>query len=147
MDELDPAHHVFRHIGASRIHDDFIEPAAFRLRTDDDTGEVIEEGLSVNWVEYFQTATLEEAIAPLREILETKKRRRKVGPQSKFALLNVGDVKAAAAKYVQVTVVLDEEEDDPSHALIKGYEAHNDQVAEELQKIYIAAYPPPPRSS
>jgi len=29
--------------------------------------------------------------------------------------------------------------------LIKGYEAHN-KVAEELQKIYIAAYPPPPKS-
>jgi hypothetical protein len=44
-------------------------------------------------------------------------------------------------------IVLDEKPDDPSHSLIKDYdEALNDQVAEELQKVIIAAYPPPPKS-
>jgi hypothetical protein len=146
MNELDPSHHIFRHVGATKIHDDFIEPTAFLLRTDEETGQVIEDGLSVNWFEYFQTCKPEEALAPLRDILESKKNGRKVGAQSKFALLNVGAVKAAAEKYVSVSIVLDEEDDDPSHSLVKGYEAFNDEVAEEIQKIIIAAYPPPPRA-
>jgi hypothetical protein len=146
MNELDPSHHIFRHVGATKIHDDFIEPTAFFLRTDEETGQVIEDGLSVNWVEYFQTRTPEEALAPLRDILESKKNGRKVGAQSKFALLNAGAVKAAAEKYVRVSIVLDEEDDDASHSLVKGYEAFNDEVAEEIQKIIIAAYPAPPRA-
>ena len=30
---------------------------------------------------------------------------------------------------------------DPSHAVIEGYVAHNEGVAEELAKIVITAYP------
>ena len=147
MKELDSSHHIFRHVGATKIHDDFIEPTAFLLRTDEETGKVIEDGLSANWVEYFQTPTPEEALAPLRNILENKKNgRRKVGTNSKFTLLNVGAVKAATEKYVRVSIVLGEEEDDPSQSLVKGDEAFNDKVAEEIQKVIIAAYPPPPRA-
>ncbi len=109
------------------------------------TGRFIDHGLSVNWVEYFQKATPQEAIAPLRHMLETKKNKRTIGGESKFALLNVRAVKEAAAKYVPVTVVLDEEEGDPAHSLVKGYEAFNEEVAEEILKVVIAAYHPPPR--
>jgi hypothetical protein len=81
--------------------------------------------LSVNWVEYFQTPTLQEAVPLLRDIFV--KKGRKVGPTSKFALLNVE---------------LDAQDDDPSHSLVKGYdEALNDQVAEQLAKVILAAYP------
>jgi hypothetical protein len=146
MSELDAAHHIFRYVGATKIHDDFIEPTAFRLRINENTGEIIDkDGLSVNWVEYFQTSTPQEALAPLRRILESKTPPLKVGTRSKFALLNVRAIKDAAAKYVQVTVVRDEKVDDPSHSLIKGYEMYNEKVAEELQKSIIDAYPPPPR--
>jgi len=106
----------------------FVEPAAFRLRKQEN-GEW-EEGLSVNWVEYFQKAIPQEAIAPLRDTLV--KKGRTVSPQSRFALLNVGTAKTAAARYTPVAIVLDAEPDDPSHSLVKGYEAYNDQVAEEL---------------
>jgi len=145
MNELDASHYIFRHIPKTKIHDDFIDASAFQLRTDRAT-QKMEEGLSVNWVEYFQTSTPQEALAPLRQILETKKNGRRVGSESKFALLNVAAVKAAAAKYVPVRIVLDEEEDDRSHSLIKGYEAFNELVAEEMSKVVIAAYSPPPRS-
>ncbi len=136
MAELDPSHHFFRHIKKSWMDGDFIEPAAFRLRKEE-SGQ-LESGLSINWVEYFQTLTPQEAVAPLREILIRKGRT--VGGESRFALLNVGTAKAAAAAYTPVTIVSDEEAQDPSHALVKGYEAYNDQVAEELAKVIIATY-------
>jgi hypothetical protein len=140
MSELHPLHHIFRHIGAARIDGDFIEPAAFRRKKEQDGK--LEEGLSVNWVEYFQKATPKDAIPPLCDIFA--KKNRKVGARSRFALLNVGEAKKAAAKYATVSIVLDEKDDDPSHSLVKDYdEAFNDHVAEELQKVILAAYPPP----
>lgn len=139
MKELDPKHHFFRHIGASFLYDDgSIGHTAFRLKQDMTTGQ-LEDGLSVNWVEYFGKADPKEAIAPLRSIIEGKGR--KVGAQSKFALLNVDSAKAAAAKYINIVVVPDAEPNDASHALVKGYETFNDQVALELAKVVIATYP------
>ena len=137
--ELDPAHHFFRHIKKSWIDQDFIDPAAFRLRAQDGQ---FEDGLSINWVEYLEKPTPQEAVAPLREALENKGR--SIGGQSKFALLNVGAAKDAAALYTAVSIVRDAEEDDPSHSLVKGYEVYNDQVAEELAKIIIEAFPAKP---
>jgi hypothetical protein len=137
MKVLDPSHHFFRHLKKTWMEGDFIDPAAFRIRRDKDT-EQFEDGLSVNWVEYFGKPTAQVAVAPLVDILE--KKGRTVGKLSKFALLNVGSAKAAAKQYVDIAVVNDAEPSDASHALVKGYEAHNDQVAEELAKIIIATY-------
>jgi hypothetical protein len=81
MSELDHSHHIFRHIKKSWMDDGFIEPAAFRLRNE---GGQFERGLSVNWREYFQTPTPQDAIVPLRNILTGKGR--KVGGESRFAL-------------------------------------------------------------
>jgi hypothetical protein len=139
MTTLDHSHHVFRHIKKSWTDGEFIDPAAFRLRREDGQ---FERGLSVNWLEYFQMPRPQEAIAPLRDILTRKGRT--VGGESKFALLNVGAAKHAAAKYIPIAIVLDEEAGDPSHALVMGYEAYNVQVAEELQKVIIATYPARP---
>jgi hypothetical protein len=96
------------------------------------------DGLSVNWCEYFQKPTWIEAIAPLREILLNKGR--SVGGESRFALLNVDSAKKTTSKYVIISIVLDEKDDDPSHSLIKGYDAYNQEVAEELAKVVIATY-------
>jgi hypothetical protein len=136
MADLDPSHHIFRYVGGGSIEGDFIDPAAFRRKTKDGK---LEKGLSVNWVEYFEKSTPKEAIAPLREIFEKKKF--KIGATSKFALLNVGAAKTAAARYTSVSIVLDAQENDPSHSLIRDYdEAFNDQVAEELQKVIIDSF-------
>jgi hypothetical protein len=140
MAALDPSHHIFRHVGGVSIDGDFIDPAAFRRKHKDGK---IEEGLSVNWVEYFQTPTLQEAVPLLRDIFV--KKGRKVGPTSKFALLNVGAAKTAAMKYAIVAIELDAQDDDPSHSLVKAYdEALNDQVAEQLATVILAAYPANP---
>ena len=141
MTDLEPSHHIFRHVGGASIDGDFIDPAAFR-RKRKEHGQ-IEEGLSVNWVEYFHKPTAQEAIPSLRDVFD--KKGCKVGSKSKFALLNVGAAKAAAMKYATVDIVLDEKDDDRSHSLVKGYEALNEQVAEELAGVIIAAYPANPR--
>jgi hypothetical protein len=136
MADLDPSHHIFRYVGGASIDGDFIEPAAFRRKVKDGK---LEEGLSVNWVEYFKKATPKEAIAPLREIFDKKF---KIGATAKFALLNVGAAKTAAARYTAVSIVLDEQDDDPSHSLIKDYDdALNNQVAEELKKVINESFP------
>lgn len=114
---------------------DFIDSAAFRLAIKD--GE-LEKGLSINWVEYFGKPHPRDVIAPLRMILSKK---RTIGGQSKFALLNVGAVKAAAARYAAVAVVRDEEPEDLSHALVIGYDDYNDQVSEEIRKVVIDTFP------
>jgi hypothetical protein len=143
MNPLDPTHHIFRHVRGASIDGDFIEPAAFRRKIKEDGR--MEEGLSVNWVEHFQKDTPAEAVLPLCNIFVRKGR--KIGTTSKFALLNVGEAKNAATKYAPVSIVLDTQDYDPSHSLVKDYdEALNDQVAEELQKVIIAAYPPPPKA-
>lgn len=134
-DDLAPADHFFRHIKKSWIDDGFIEPAAFRLSEKEISNP--DDGLSINWVEYFQKANPQEAVAPLVAVLEKK---RKIGGESRFALLNVQAAKDAAAQYTPIQIVMDREDLDPSHALVKGYASHNDQVAEELQKIIITSY-------
>lgn len=140
MSGLDPTHHIFRHVGGASIDGDFIEPAAFRRKKKDGQ---IEEGLSVNWVEYFHKPTPKEAVPLLRDTFVRKGR--KVGTSSKFALLNVGTAKTAAMKYATIAIVLDGQDDDPSHSLAKDYdEALNDQVAEQLASVIMDTYPANP---
>ena len=136
MTDLDRSHHFFRHIAPSRMDGDFIDPSAFWLR---EKNGKLEEGLSVNWLEYFKKSAPQDAIALLVDIFT--KKNFTVRASSKFALLNVGAAKDAAARYTAIAIVLDEEVNDPSHSLVKGYEAYNKQVAEELQKVIIASYP------
>jgi hypothetical protein len=57
----------------------------------------------------------------------------------------VGTAKNATMKYATIAIVLDEQDDDPSHSLVKDYdEALNDQVAEQLAKVIMDAYPANP---
>jgi hypothetical protein len=134
-DDLAAADHFFRHIKKSWIEDDFINPLAFRLSEKELAN--VDDGLSINWVEYFQKTNPQDAVAPLVAVLEKK---RKIGGESRFALLNVKAAKEAAAQYSAIQIVMDREDLDPSHALVKGYASHNDQVAEELQKVIMASY-------
>lgn len=136
-DDLDPAHHIFRYVGGGSIEDGVINSSAFRRKIKDGT---LESGLSVNWVEWFNTPTPAEAVQPLREVFAAKNFT--LGAKAKFALLNVATAKEAAAQYTTVSIILDELPDDKSHSLITNYaEALNDQVAEQLQKAIIDSYP------
>jgi hypothetical protein len=136
MADLDPSHHFFRHIKLTWMDGDFVEPMAFRLRAENGG---FEKGLSTNWCEYFQKQSAAEVVVPLKAILEAKGR--KIGKNSKFALLNVGASVTAARDLAAIRVVNDEEENDLSHVLVTGYEEYNDQVAERLAKVVQALYP------
>jgi hypothetical protein len=139
--------HVFRRIKKSWCDGDFIDPAAFRLH---DEGGTLEAGLSVNWREFFKTSDHQEAAYQLTDVLEKKKNSRRIGGESKYALLNVGQTRGAAQRYVSINVILDEEEGDPSHSLIVGYETYNDQVSEEIAKVFLGHFAtkrPKPRHS
>ena len=136
-DELAPSHHIYRYVGGGSIDGDFIDPAAFRRKM---KAGVLEAGVSVNWAEYFQATSPAEAVQLLRKLLLAKNFG--LGATAQFALLNVAKAKELAAKYADVSIVLDEQPDDPSHSLITGYaEALNDQVAEQLQKAIIDTFP------
>ena len=139
MRELDRDQHVFRHVKRSSMDGDFVEPAAFRLTPKNG---VLEDGLSVNWVEYFGKPTPHEAVALLREILI--KKGRTVSGTSRFALLNVGAVKDAAAMYAVVSVATDDDPQDPSHTQITGQTAFNDEVAEGIATSVITTFPSKP---
>lgn len=47
----------------------------------------------------------------------------------------------AAAEYTCIQIATDGDETDPSHTLITGYQAYNDEVSEALAKIVLAALP------
>jgi len=115
---------------------DFVDPAAFRLREKDGQ---FEDGLSVNWCEFFEMPTAQETVKPLREKLVANGRT--VSKTSKFAHLNVQDAKSAASEYVDVEIFCENDSQDPSHSLVTGYEALNDQVAEALAKVVKAILP------
>jgi hypothetical protein len=87
MATLPDDHHVFRHIKKTWMDGDFVDPAAFRLRMDFETGAVIEKGLSVNHVEHFKARSPRDAVPLIAKAFEAKKR--KVGGESKFALLRL----------------------------------------------------------
>jgi hypothetical protein len=137
-DDLDPAHHIFRYVGGGSIEDGVIDSSAFRRKKMPDG--TLESGLSVNWVEWFNTATPAEALQPLRDVFVAKKR--SIGATAECAMLNVGAAKEAASRYADVSVILNAEPIDKSHSLVTGYaDALNDQVAEQLQTAISARYP------
>ena len=65
--DLDPSHHIFRYVGGGSIDGDFIDPAAFRRKVKDGK---LEEGLSVNWVEYFQKVLDEQHDDPSHSLIK-----------------------------------------------------------------------------
>lgn len=148
MKHLPDADHIFRHIKSSWMDGEFVEPAAFRLREDPKSPTGFENGLSVNWVEFFQMADPAEAVVALCRVM--RKNGRTVGTTSTFAMLNNGDVKIAASKYAQVAVVHDKippsdgRPGDLSHSLVTGYETYNDEVAEAIHKVILRTYPAAP---
>lgn len=148
MTHLPDTDHIFRHIKKSWMDGGFIDPAAFRLRKISESPTGFEDGLSVNWVEFFNMPSPAEAVVPLCKVMRANGRT--VGSTSTFAMLNNGSVKTAASRYAQITVVHDRippsdgRPGDLSHSLVTGYETRNDQVAEAIHKVIICMYPASP---
>lgn len=119
---------VVRHVGSSRLREDGTpDGAAFRLSQ-------TESGLSVNWIEYFSGMDKLSALDMLRSQIQ-----RKLGSQSKFAELNVGEVtRALASQHLDVRFVHDPLPpkdcygEDASHSQIIGLPAWDSPKAEEI---------------
>ena len=101
-------------------------PAAFELRPKK------EDYLSVNWLEFLDASDLEAAVAQVRTVFGKKGYR--VKPSGRFAVLEVGSVKAAISAHVSGTVTVEHRplSDDESHGGVFGYSADDFAVAVEI---------------
>ena len=103
-----------------------------------------DDGLSVNWIEYFRLPALAEALASVRSVMKGKNYTlRKSGL---FALINVGGARKAALKnynrQLQITHDPKPHENDYSHSTVVGYRAKNDiQLALVLKEQTNGVYP------
>jgi hypothetical protein len=106
--------HVMRYVPWTRLRKDEDDnvlgflPQAFQLRPE-------EEGLSVNWVEYFSNPATRR-----RECVWAMRKARSVGGKSAFAVGNVGKIKATClASGAMVRIVHEPRDGEPSHSAIR----------------------------
>ena len=127
-DPLPDEHHVARYCTPSRVEDGLPLVEAFTLRQAD-------EYLSVNWLEYFNTPDLTTAVECVREAFGTKQY--KLGPNGRFAVLNVEAAKYAAQKATGALPAIKHRPcpNDPSHAGIFGGTTHNFAIAVQLAAL------------
>lgn len=110
--ELPDTDNVSRYCNYKKTHQGGLPtPKAFELRGG-------ESYLSVNWLEYFKKASIDENLSEVREVL----RRKGFGirKSGRFMVLNVGAIRSELGNLVTVRHM--PECDDPSHAAILGYE-------------------------
>ncbi len=79
--EIADDHNVIRYVGLTGLRDGRVDGSQFCRVPDED-------GLSVNWLEYFDYPTKEQQISGVRSVIH-----RTLGRNAVFAELNVGDVK------------------------------------------------------
>lgn len=128
--EIDGKYHISRYCKPSSIDPDGQPYAsAFELREDRD------EYLSVNWLEYFETHEMGQAIDCVRQAFLSKGF--SIKTNGRFALLRVGEVvelisglssNSSRIKYLPV-------KDDPSHCGVFGYTALDEEIALEIARL------------
>ena len=121
--------HVARYCKPSAVGQDGIPlPAAFELRPKK------EDYLSVNWLEFLDASDIEAAVAHVRTVFPKKGYR--VKPSGRFAVLEVGEVKAAiSAMTGTARVEHRRRDDDESHSGVFGYTADDFAVAVEIAAL------------
>ncbi len=128
-DPLPDDDHVSRYCKPSSVDSLGLPLAsAFQLRSDEDS-------LSVNWLESFGAASVDDAIGRVRAaFLDSGFGLRANG---RFAVLDVGAAKSAVRAEVGLSLRIEHDPlpDDPSHAGISGYAAHDLAVAVELAAL------------
>lgn len=128
--EIDEDHHVSRYCKPSAIGDDGLPLAsAFELRDGEDY-------LSVNWLEFFKTSDLSQAIEFVRQAFRKKKFG--VSSNGKFVSLQVGKVKEVIVRNSDLPAEithLPDEENDPSHSGIFGYTASDELIFTEIAEL------------
>ncbi|MCP4143546.1 MAG: hypothetical protein GY755_25215 [Chloroflexi bacterium] len=116
-DTLPENDHIVRYAKPSLVDDGDIDGAAFQKRASEDA-------ISINWIECFQGMTKEEQLGEVRRLF-----RLSVRPNGRFAELHVGDTiqhlidELVDLGFKEDPLEADEadnQEADPSHALIVG---------------------------
>ena len=141
---LQESDNVVRYVGYTKVKENNrIDGTAFCLRLNED-------GLSVNWMEYFSGLTKPQQISEIRRVVH-----RTLGRRAFFAELNVGDIKQYLLEELSDVRVINTPqpstdrfpEPDPSHCDIMGLpqaEAENmalvigDMIAKRVNVIYPA---------
>lgn len=107
-------------------------PAAFMLRDDEDC-------LSVNWIEYWGAATLDGALASIRDDLSQDMTLSRNGL---FAVLGVGSARAIAAAFASDPPTLTHEPTNVrSHASLCGLRPSHDVIAAALALAVSSTHP------
>ena len=111
--ELPDADHVVHYVKPSNVQNGIVNAAEFVL---------VKDGVSINWLEYFQEKTTEEQLGQVRRLIQLT-----IRPNGRFARLNVGRTKyyvSVAARYVSFVhdpkAARSPHQADPSHSLIRG---------------------------
>lgn len=122
--------HVMRHVPYKKLLKDedgtpiggFL-PQAFELRED-------ENGLSVNWLEYFECTHQDNIEASVQKFRDT----RSIGKTSAFGISSVGRIQDVCADHNEdkVRVLLDEIEENKSHSIIIRLPRDNMDLFESL---------------
>lgn len=121
-DSLPNSDHVVRHCEKKFLYDNESVSAGNFLPRKDGSGKVIEEYLSVGWLEHYATGDRETQLAALRKVMHPNIR--KFHKKDKLALLNVGNainMVQMGTRNSQVIRILHE----PSKVVGKEDEAHS----------------------
>ena len=115
--EVDEKHHVSRYCKPRFIDDGLPVAGAFALRNN-------EEYLSVNWLEFFDTLKLTQAIDCVRQVFRNKDY--SVGINGRFVSFKVRKLKEVISNHTDLSprVVRIPVENDPSHCGVYGYTGH-----------------------
>ena len=125
--------HIARYCGGSSVESDgTINRMAFRLRKD-------EGYLSVNWLEFLEKTSREEAIAEVRNVLRKKLT---LGSRSRIAVADVGSL----INHIRAERILNvqhepELPDEPSHSGIFGYGIDDGLIELMIAEVFHASYP------
>lgn len=127
-DLLPDGDHVARYCKPSAVGLDGLPmPAAFELRPKEDY-------LSVNWLEFLHASDLGAAVGEVRTAFRRKGYH--VKPNGRFAVLEVGEVKAAVVAITGTASVEHRRlDDDESHSGVFGYTADDFAVAVEIAAL------------
>jgi len=115
--EIDEEHHVSRYCKSRFIDEGLPISDAFKLRDK-------EEYLSVNWLEYFNTPNIVQAIDCVRQVFRDKGY--SIGREGRFVSLKVRKIKNVILKHSDrpARVMHLPTKKDPSHCGVFGYTGH-----------------------
>jgi len=139
-DPIPDTDHIARLCQPKTVSDGQIQAGAFMLKLD-----ISEEGLSVNWLEFFNCSSREHEIDEIRNVYSLKFNR--IGARATIAIINVGEVRERVLETEDrrnLEILHDPIEDDPpdpSHSEIYNTTPDDLLIAELILETVHEVYP------